>query len=41
MWIAGFLQFSLFSVFVNNDGVFFQIFLPNAFHGFSGFAKAV
>jgi len=39
--VCGFLQFSLwFSVFVNNDGGF-RIFLPNAFYGFSGFAKEV
>jgi len=38
---AGFLQCSLwFSVFVNNDGGFSN-FLPNAFYGFSGFAKEV
>ena len=38
---AGFLQFSpWFSAFVNNYGGF-RILLPNAFYGFSGFAKEV
>lgn len=42
MQFAGFLQCSWFSVFVNNDDDFSDFFfLPDAFYGFSGFAKEV